>query len=117
MKKQYYTWKEFERDCKILAKRIKNLKRNFNGIYGVPRGGLILAVVLSHKLNLPLLLGGVTDKTLVVDDIADSGSTLYPYKDRRACIVTLFYHPKSRVEPALWLRKKMVDWIVFPWEE
>lgn len=117
MKKQYYTWKEFERDQDILAKRIKKSKRNFNGIYGIPRGGLPLAVALSHKLNLPLLLGGVTAKTLVVDDIADSGSTLNPYQERSAFIVTIFYHPKSLVKPALWLHKKTVDWIVFPWEK
>jgi len=116
MKKLYYTWKEFEQDIDVLARRIKKWKRKFNGIYGMPRGGLPLAVALSHKLNLPLLLGGVTAKTLVVDDIADSGSTLTPYQERHACIVTIFYHPKSRVEPALWLRKKTADWIVFPWE-
>lgn len=116
MKKQHYTWQEFEKDIPELVRRIKKLRRRFDGIYGIPRGGLPLAVKLSHHLNLPILAGGVTSKTLVVDDVADTGSTLLPYRERRAIIVTLFWHPKSKVRPHIWLRKKEADWIVFPWE-
>jgi len=116
MKKRRYTWEEFEEDIPKLVSAIKKTRKHFNGIYGVPRGGLAIAVKLSHHLDLPLLAGGVTSKTLVVDDIADTGSTLLPYRDRKATIVTLFWHPKSKIKPHIWLHKKETDWIVFPWE-
>ncbi len=116
----YYNWIAFENDVQNLARMIKKLEKSrkgFEGIYGIPRGGLPLAVKLSHELNLPMLLGGVTKNTLVVDDIADTGATLSPYKDREVVIVTLFYRTRSKIEPKIWLHKNDADWIVFPWEK
>lgn len=115
-KKQKYTWEEFEKDVPKLVKEIKRLGKKFDGIYGIPRGGLPLAVTLSHRLNLPILIGGVTKNTLVIDDVADSGSTLLTYAERKATIVTIFYKPWSKVKPNIWLRKTE-NHVVFPWEE
>lgn len=115
---QHYSWADFGNDIPKLVLRIKKLARRkgrFDGIYGIPRGGLPLAVKLSHHLNLPILAGGVTSKTLVVDDVADSGATLLPYVGRKATIVTIFYKPWSKVKPDIWLRKTE-NHIVFPWE-
>ena len=55
----------------ISFKQIKN-------IYAIPRGGLPLAVSLSHRLNLPIIMNEteISPQTLVVDDIFDSGATL-----------------------------------------
>mgnify|MGYP001564559915 CR=1 FL=1 len=114
-KKEKYTWTEFEEDTSKLAAKIKRLRKKFDGIHGIPRGGLTLAVKLSHLLNLPILIGGVTKNTLVVDDVADTGSMLMPFKERKATIVTIFYKPWSKVVPNIWLRKTE-NHIVFPWE-
>jgi len=116
MKKQAYTWAEFEEDIPKLVAKIKKLNRRFDGIYGIPRGGLAISVKLSHHLDLPLLIGGVTSKTLLVDDVADTGATLLPYVGRDATIVTIFYKPWSKVEPDIWIRKTE-NQIVFPWEK
>ncbi|MBI2020902.1 phosphoribosyltransferase [Candidatus Giovannonibacteria bacterium] len=115
-KKLYYSWVEFEKDIPKLVSLINKLHKNFDGIYGIPRGGLVLAVRLSHELNLPMIMGGVTKNTLVVDDVSDTGSMLAPLKEREAVIVTIFYKPWSKVEPVVWLRKTE-KWIVFPWEK
>ena len=44
-------------------------------VYGIPRGGLIVAVLVSHKLGIPLITS-LRDmygkKFLVVDDIVDT---------------------------------------------
>ena len=48
-----FTWKEFDESVEQITKRCKIL--NFSGIYGVPRGGLCLAVALSHRLNVNLI--------------------------------------------------------------
>ena len=46
---KYFTWGEFDKSVDYIANQCKKLK--LSGIYGVPRGGLCLAVALSHKLN------------------------------------------------------------------
>ncbi|OGF69537.1 hypothetical protein A3C73_03810 [Candidatus Giovannonibacteria bacterium RIFCSPHIGHO2_02_FULL_44_11] len=114
MKKQAYTWAEFEEDIPKLVAKIKKLNRRFDGIYGIPRGGLVLAVRLSHELNLPLVMGGVTKNTLVVDDVSDTGSMLAPLKERKATIVTIFYKPWTKAMSDIWMRKTE-NHIVFPW--
>lgn len=116
VKHQYYSWDDFENDIPKLVKRIKKFKKQFNGIYAIPRGGLVIAVKLSHELNLPLLMGGVTKNTLVIDDVADTGSMLLPLKERKAIIATIFYKPWSKVVPDIWLRKTG-NYIDFPWEK
>lgn len=114
-KEEYYTWNDFEDDVPKLVTKINSLGEKFNGIYGISRGGLPLAVKLSHLLDLPMLMGGVNEKSLVVDDVADTGSMLIPFKDRGATLVTIFYKPWSKIEPHIWLRKTE-SFIYFPWE-
>ena len=47
------SWKEFDECTYSIYKKCKN--KNLKGVYGFPRGGLCLAVALSHSLGLPLL--------------------------------------------------------------
>ena len=49
----YFTWSEFDKSVEYITNNCKNLK--LSGIYGVPRGGLCLAVALSHKLKIKLI--------------------------------------------------------------
>ena len=118
----FHTETDFKKDIPVLVKKIREIERTkmggFNGILGIPRGGLPLATYLSHQLNLIMALGGATKNTIVVDDIADTGKTLAPYVDRESVIVTLFYHRQSIVIPHIWLHEKTPDiyQIVFDWE-
>lgn len=90
-------------------------QRDFSGVYGFPRGGLPLAVWISHRAGLPLLLAPA-EKALLVDDIADTGATLFKYR-KSHFIATMFYHRQSSVVPDFWMFEKENDeWIVFPWE-
>ena len=60
----YFTWSEFDKSVEHIAKKCNFLK--FSGIYGVPRGGLCLAVALSHKLKIKLI-SKPTKYSLIVD--------------------------------------------------
>lgn len=134
-----YTWEEFAADVEKIANAIKETGREFSNIYGIPRGGLPLAVCLSHRLNIPLrehvpladldfilseldqskkesVIEDYVKQFLIVDDIADTGATLKKYQDNGFFIATLFKHDQSVVEPDVWMRKKEDRWIVFPWE-
>lgn len=115
-KYQKYTWNQFDKDTKKIATILKRRGRAFDGVYGPPRGGLPLAVALSHALNIPMLAAPHSKNTLIVDDIADTGETLKKYA-KKNLIATIFYHPQSSFVPTIWLRKKGPGWILFPWEK
>lgn len=124
MKKQIkilYSWKSLQKDCELLAKKIKPIKFNFKNIYGVPRGGLVIAVILSHLLDLPVILDKkqITKNTLIVDDINDTGNTLTRLLKgkKHGAILTLYTTPVSKIFSDYTARiKDDKDWIVFPFE-
>ena len=120
------SWKEFERGCweiqqKLVEEYCPVSILKFKNIYGVPRGGLCIAVKLSHLLGLPVITDEkkITDYTLIVDDIAETGKTLNRLlKKHPKCITaTLYFHKQSMIMPDIWIYKKKNKWIIFPWED
>jgi hypoxanthine phosphoribosyltransferase len=115
--KIYVSWIDCEDMAKQLAEQIKNSGKIFKAVYGIPRGGLPLAVYLSHNLGLPLVnipsLG-----VLIVDDISDNGDTLFCFKNKYK-IACLYSTSWTKVTPDFCLRTKKspYDWIIFPWEK
>tara|TARA_Y100000991_G_scaffold172394_1_gene134150 strand:+ start:306 stop:701 length:396 start_codon:yes stop_codon:yes gene_type:complete len=110
---RYFTWNEFDESVKLIADKCKFYK--FSGIYGVPRGGLCLAVALSHKLNINLISEPMKN-SLIVDDIYETGITLNTFKDIDGAMFFVLF---SKIKPLWWntvyISKKR-EWIVFPWE-
>jgi len=104
------------------------LNKHFDAVYGLPRGGLPIAVHISHHLNIPMVMNLIqfsqehpTGKLLVVDDIIDTGKTF----DRLLEIaeiqkidfysLSLYYKPRSTYTPNKFI-KETQSWIIFPWE-
>ena len=120
--KRFVTWAEVENFIDEVAEAYKG--QNIKGVYGIPRGGLVLAVMLSHKMRVPLL-GAACDNCIICDDICDSGETLLHYYLNssgdgrpRYHIATMFYKQnKLGVEPEFHKEEKDDAWIVFPWEK
>ena len=84
---------------------------------GLPRGGLVPPVILSHKLNLPLLQK-ISQNTLIVDDICDSGITLLEASDFGFQTAALALRYSSPYIPEFYSEKITDDkWLVFPWEK
>jgi len=109
----YFTWSEFDKSVELIADKCKLFK--FSGIYGVPRGGLCLAVALSHKLKINLITEPKKN-SLIVDDIYETGMTLNTFKDIEG---TMFFVLFSKIKPTWWntvFISKKSEWIVFPWE-
>lgn len=114
----FYSWEEFDADCDKIAQWAKDKK--FNNIYGIPRGGLTIAVKLSHLLEIPVILsrGDISVVTLVVDDIVDEGKTTSQLLGSLHCkvmIASLYVGPNPTVKPDFFLHEK-TGWVVFPWE-
>lgn len=88
----------------------------FSGVYGFPRGGLVLAVKLSHILKLPLLMAP-SPGCIVCDDISDSGYTLKKYSNCNYYTATLIMREGTQAVPEFFGEKVVEDnWILFPWE-
>ena len=109
----YFTWSEFEKSVEYIADKCKVL--DFSGIYGVPRGGLCLAVALSHKLKINLISEPLKN-SLIVDDVYETGITLNTFKDIEGATFFVLF---SKENPIWWNTVHMSEkkeWIIFPWE-
>ena len=110
------SWWDMSDLIKDLAKKIPFEVPLADSIYGVPRGGLIPAVMLSHALNYPLV-DTIGKNTLVVDDMSDSGVTLSKMPGQFTAV--LYHKPHtSCFTPNVWSKLHEGDeWLVFPWEK
>ena len=141
--KYYYTYEEFVKDIKTLEKEIKKFAPDT--LLAIARGGMSLVHFLAERLNIRdvYALNAIsyenekklgkpkifnipkinTKKALLVDDISDSGETLYntlkilknKYPNTEFKTLTLFYKEKTKLIPDFTL-KKTDKWIVFFWD-
>lgn len=121
------TNKSYE-DVFMVANRLCNKisetehKQNISSVYGVPRGGVPVAIKIADILGLPLVDGpeAVGPNTLVVDDIIDSGKTRYDFKNNLFAALYSKRGNCSSMETSdtftgYWVHTG--TWVVFPWEE
>ena len=109
----YFTWGDFDKSVVQIANKCMSLE--FSGIYGIPRGGLCLAVALSHKLKIELISEPIKN-SLIVDDVYETGLTLTTFKDIEGAMFFVLF---SKIKPTWWntvFISKKSEWIVFPWE-
>ncbi len=109
------SWKDVDELVSKLCERIQEEFLPIDSVHGLKRGGLIPAVMVSHKLNLPYS-DTITSTTLVVDDICDSGITL---KDGPG-VYTAVLHQKPETScftPNVWAELHLgEEWVIYPWE-
>jgi hypoxanthine phosphoribosyltransferase len=113
--KIYLSWDDLEDLVDKLCEKIITELPNIDSVHGIPRGGLIPAVMVSHKLGLPFAKA-ILPNTLVIDDIADSGVTL---KNTVGCYTAaLHYKPHtSCFKPDIYAEKHDGnEWIIYPFE-
>ena len=109
----YFTWNDFDKSVEHIANKCNFFE--FSGIYGIPRGGLCLAVALSHKLKINLISEPIKN-SLIVDDIYETGITLNTFKDIDGAMFFVLF---SKIKPTWWNTvyvSEEKEWIVFPWE-
>ena len=115
---------QFQVLCELLAEKIDHTK--YTSIYGVPSGGVPVAMQLSLLLSIPLqeshIFDGKPDKScLVVDDLIDSGATRSNYPDNDfACLFIkdgAKYNTKKKALTLIASYEIISDWIHFFWEK
>jgi GTP cyclohydrolase I len=89
-----------------------------NSIYGVPRGGVPLAVELSHRFGLEMVsLDQVTPDTLVCDDIIDSGATRKKFWNNDFVSLVVRNHSTKLIDGDRTIAGMVAnEWVEFPWE-
>ena len=123
--KKLYDWNWVDEQINKIGEKLEGFEIP-QFITGVPRGGLIPAVLMSHKFNIPFigleaaktLPGDLKKKILVIDDIADSGNTLAQIQRHNFKTATLARRYSSSFTPSIVGTDILDDhWLIFPWEQ
>lgn len=106
------SWQELA----VEADRIADKWRGKVGsVYGVPTGGVPLALMVAQRMNLPIAdEWKMGNATLVVDDLVDTGATMSKF-DGSGYLDAAFRKPYSPKKYAPHART-INDWLWFPWE-
>ena len=120
--KVFITPQKFHNDIIKLTKLIP--KDKYDHICGIPRGGSIIAVYISHYCDIPFIeyeeLNYINDdkNVLITDDLTDTGKTLKQFQDDNIDTAVIYYKPRSIVKPTYFVEQMDNDiWIVFPYEK
>jgi uncharacterized protein len=122
------TWQQYGEMVRNLYEQIcNNHHTKFNFVIGPVRGGLPLAVFMSHNLDIPMMVNNYlftkNQNLLIVDDIADTGQTLEFYysqlvKENNVTTGVLHLKPRSIFKPNYHVEETLNDnWIVYPYEK
>jgi len=119
-----FTYKDFIKSINYIVKKIKESGKKYDYIYGIPRGGLIVALYLSHRLNIPILTQPdeeivFENNLLIVDDIQDTNKTLSEYENFRWDKAVLISKMKGFKRDSKVITKRIVSdniWVKFFWE-
>lgn len=124
----YVEWPEFNRTIARMADWVRALSNASptsapSAVYGQPRGGLPLAVALSHALGIPLCteLSKRPTRLVFVDDIYDSGSTWNAWVNKHelpTLSLVWFARQGVLIPSAVQYCEDVARgiWVVFPWE-
>ena len=113
--KIYLSWDDVTDLVDTLCEKIITELPNIDSVFGLKRGGLIPAVMVSHKLGLPWS-DVMLPNTLVIDDICDTGVTLL---NTVGCYTAVLHHKPhtARYTPSICAVTHDGDeWINYPWE-
>lgn len=107
-------WADIEHEATRLADR--NAGRALSSIYGIPTGGAPIAVLVAQRMGLPLVEEPHAGRTLIVDDLVDTGTTMARYARQGFTCDALYRKPISPTDLAP--NATLVDgWLSFPWEK
>lgn len=140
--KIYIKWDEFHQHTKALCQKIK-ASGEYNKIIAISRGGLIPAGIIAYELEIRNSqainissydnnyerrsddqiefsghIGDADEKTLIVDDLSDSGRTFRILREIFPSAKYVAVYAKEAGAPVvdIFSQEMPDEWIVFPWD-
>lgn len=117
------SWEDYLENVSKMADAIAAHGDKIKEVYGIPRGGTLLACLLSHKLDMKLITDrrDMTSATVVVDDIIDKGRIIEGYKyiiqKRGLKVMSMVLNQHSPYKPDFYVYyNESNDKIRFPYE-
>lgn len=127
--KTYITYENFGELADELCNRLSSSDKKFSAVYGLPRGGLSLAVHVSFKMEIPLIMNLTQfnkefpkGRLLIVDDIIGIGKgyeralEFCEIRNIKCSTAVLFCRSESNNKPDFYIDESS-SWIVFPWDK
>lgn len=130
----YISWYEIDDYIDSIIEQIEETGTEVKKVVGIARGGLIPAVMISHRLRCDFDMvcwqtrdGNIQDiekikslnkGTLIVDDICDTGKTIADIKELNDNLKYAVLINKQEVPMVDFSAKNLYnsDWICYPWE-
>jgi hypoxanthine phosphoribosyltransferase len=142
-KKIFITQKNIDQLIKVLQNKIIKANIKFDTIIGIANGGLHISRPLAEYFSIPHISVYIScydddhlrdkiviDKNqltikphncLIIDDIADTGSTLDIFHKTWGLtnnyIGVLYWNKQSKIIPDFYASIKPNNWLIFPWEQ
>ena len=121
------TVEQYNNDIDVLIRQVKSFEMvedSFDNIFPIARGGYYPAIRVAKALNKEIILdeAEITEKTLIVDDLMDSGKTLAKYIGKNH-VAVVYFKLCEKVEPINKNRETSIlagvtiqpgEWINFP---
>jgi xanthine phosphoribosyltransferase len=132
-----------QNDCRALARRLFDIRHDWERIIAVARGGLVPAAIIARELNIRMVdtvcissytlkergdslnvlkrpdLAGMNKKWMIIDDLVDTGRTAREVRKMFPGIyfATLYAKPEGRPFVDEFITEFSQDtWILFPWD-
>ena len=136
------SWEQLQRDCRALAWKLLDIRKDWSRLVTVARGGLVPAAIIARELDIHLVdtvcissytireqgttnilkrpdLAGVDNTWLLVDDLVDTGKTAKIVRDMfvGAHFATVYAKPEGRPLVDTFVTEVSQDtWVLFPWD-
>ena len=117
-------WKTIDTLIDNLVISIRTSGKQYSSIVGILRGGVIPAVMLSHRMGIPMCVSNAVDpindpRALIVDEIYDTGTTvkkLTATNPNNDIIVLVSKDQNASVKHMACCFDNDSRWVQFPWE-
>lgn len=136
------TWEQIQLDCRALAWKLLDIRKDWSRIIAVARGGLVPAAIIARELDIHHVdtvcvssytireqggmsvlkrpdLVGADETWLIIDDLVDTGKTAKIVRDMFSVshFASVFAKPEGRPMVDTFITEVSQDtWVLFPWD-
>ena len=137
----HISWEDLHFHTKVLAQKIK-ATGEYDKIIAISRGGLIPAAIISYELDIRNTqainissydgerprssedivikadVGPVNEKTLIIDDLSDTGRTFRLVRQMfpKAKLAAVYAKPTGVKDVEIYGADAPDKWLIFPWD-